>query len=176
MIYSLLIRVRYKLLIVYFSVSSIRCYAPKLEWVNNTVIFPRHTFAEVECDNGLQMCYGGCKYCTALYGAITSKSCAGEDDFNLQTFGLHQDGCKDVSLNQSRRYSKMLSDSLLERKKLEFNITRICRCSWNGCNGFHGMMNQVYNINSLAPTRISYQGKKLMYNLILQLDIFIACF
>ena len=161
---------------VYFSVSSIRCYAPKLEWVNNTVIFPRHTFAEVECNEGLQMCSGGCKYCTALYGAITSKSCAGEHDFNLETFGLHHDGCKDVSLNQSRRYTKMLSDSLLERKKLEFNITRICRCSWNGCNGFNGRRNQVYYIKSSASTWISYQGKKLIYNQIFLINIVIACF
>ena len=140
------------------------------------MIFPRHTFAEIECDKGLQKCSGGCKYCTALYGAIVTKSCAGEHDFNLETFGLHHDGCKDVSLNQSKRYTKMLTDSLLERKTLEFNITRICRCSWNGCNGFHGMMNQVHNINSLAPTRISYQGKKLIYNQILQLNIILVCF
>ena len=65
-------------------------------------------------------------------------SCAGDQDVGLQTFGLENDGCKDVSEEQSTRYSMMLSHLVLKRQNLDLNVTQICRCSWNGCNGMMG--------------------------------------
>lgn len=65
-------------------------------------------------------------------------SCAGDQDVGLQTFGLEKDGCKDVSEEQSTRYSMELSHLVLKSQHVDLNVTQICRCSWNGCNGMIG--------------------------------------
>ena len=74
-------------------------------------------------------------------------SCAGDQDVGLQFFGLKNDGCKDVSEDQSMRYSMMVSDLVSKGQNLALNITRVCRCSWNGCNGMADLINKD---NSLA--------------------------
>ena len=72
----------------------------------------------------------------AVYGNLNVKSCAGDLDINLQILGLDADGCKNLTELDSKKYAKWISDSIFQGShSLVPNFTRVCRCSWDGCNG-----------------------------------------
>ena len=93
-------------------------------------------------------------------------SCAGDQDIGLQFFGLKNDGCKDVSEDQSTRYSLMVSDLVSKGQHLALNITRVCRCSWNGCNG---MADLIDKDNSLAQNYATNNKETVLNNKLFQL-------
>ena len=124
-----------------FIVDTLKCYAPKLEWSrNNEPIFRNNNFEIVRCNTGLQKCFGGCKHCMSVEGPLEVKSCAGDTDINLQILGLDADGCKNLTKIESEKYAQWISDSVFQGKQaVNAKFTRVCRCSWNGCNGLSGL-------------------------------------
>ena len=124
-----------------FTADTLKCYAPKIEWSkNNQPIFHHNNFEIIQCNTGLQKCFGGCKHCMSVDGPLEVKSCAGETDINLQILGLNADGCKNLTKIESEMYAQWISDSIFQGKqKVNAKFSRVCRCSWNGCNGLPGL-------------------------------------
>ena len=57
-------------------------------------------------------------------------------DITLEILGLDQDGCKNLTKADNMRYTGWISNSFSNRKlTLLSGFTRVCRCSWDGCNG-----------------------------------------
>ena len=123
---------------IHFSiiVSSLKCYAPKLEWVGDVPRFPRNKFELTDCNTGIQKCVGGCKHCMVVEGSYVTKSCTVEDDITLVMLGVHEAGCFNVTEEQSEKYAKWINDTIGigAQFALNPNVTRACRCSWDGCN------------------------------------------
>ena len=72
----------------------------------------------------------------AIDGPLQVKSCAGDMDITLEILGLMQDGCKNLTSADNMRYAGWISNSFANRKlTLLSGFTRVCRCSWDGCNG-----------------------------------------
>ena len=160
----------FTIFLVSFVVQSLLCYAPKLEWVKNVPIFRRNEFEIVTCNTGLQRCVGGCTHCMTVDGSFVAKSCAGEHDITLEMLGINADGCKNITEEQNNRYAEWLMDSIGRETQLHPNFTRVCRCSWNGCNGIPSvdlmkMPNFIFqkNTNSVSlATRIIAHSNKAM--------------
>ena len=170
-------------LVVSFIVQSLLCYAPKLEWVKNVPIFLKNKFEIVTCNTGLQRCVGGCTHCMTVDGSFVAKSCAGEHDITLEMLGIHADGCKNITEEQNSRYAEWLMDSIGRQMQLQPNFTRVCRCSWNGCNGIPAvdlmqMPNFIFqkhaNSFNLASRKILHRNNSmLIYLIIITLSYFI---
>ena len=123
---------------IFFSqVNTLNCYAPKLEWEKTRKpVFRLNNFELVRCNTGLQKCFGGCNHCLAIDGPLQVKSCAGDMDITLEILELNQDGCKNLTKADNMRYTGWISNSFSNRKlTLLSGFTRVCRCSWEGCNG-----------------------------------------
>ena len=121
----------------FFLVRTLNCYAPKLEWSkSHTPVFRQNNFELVRCNTGLQKCFGGCKHCMAIDGPLQVKGCAGDMDITLEILGLDQDGCKNLTKAENKEYSEWISSSFDDDKRSQLpSFTRLCRCSWDGCNG-----------------------------------------
>ena len=120
-----------------FQVSTLKCYAPKVEWSKLRIpVFHPNNFELVTCNTGLQKCFGGCKHCLAIDGPLQVKSCAGDMDITLEILGLDQDGCKNLTKAENTKYAGWITSSIGLGKRTELSsFTRVCRCSWDGCNG-----------------------------------------
>ena len=120
-----------------FQVNTLKCYAPKLEWSKPRIpVFHPNNFELVRCNTGLQKCFGGCKHCLVIDGPLQVKSCAGDMDITLEILGLHQDGCKNLTKTENTKYAGWITSSLGLGKRTQLSsFTRVCRCSWDGCNG-----------------------------------------
>ena len=120
-----------------FQVNTLKCYAPKLEWSKPRIpVFHPNNFELVRYNTGLQKCFGGCKHCLAIDGPLQVKSCAGDMDITLEILGLHQDGCKNLTKTENTKYAGWITSSLGLGKRTQLSsFTRVCRCSWDGCNG-----------------------------------------
>jgi hypothetical protein len=107
-----------------------------MEWVDDLPRFPRNEFELTECDTGIQKCVGGCTHCLIIEGSYVAKSCTVEDDVILMMLGVHEEGCKNVTEAQSKQYASWVNDSIGKQAQsaLVPNSTRVCRCSWDGCN------------------------------------------
>ena len=121
----------------FFLVRTLNCYAPKLEWSkSHTPVFRKNNFELTKCNTGLQKCFGGCKHCLAIDGPSQVKSCAGDVDIALEMLGLNADGCRNLTKADNMKYVGWISDTFGNGKQtLLTGFTRVCRCSWNGCNG-----------------------------------------
>ena len=121
----------------FFLVTTLKCYAPKLQWSkSHTPVFRQNNFELTKCNTGLQKCFGGCKHCLAIDGPSEVKSCAGDLDITLEILGLNTDGCKNLTKADNMKYVGWISDSFGNGKRTVMpEFTRVCRCSWNGCNG-----------------------------------------
>ena len=108
-----------------------------MEWTNTRKpVFRLNKFELVRCNTGLQKCFGGCNHCLAIDGPLQVKSCAGDMDITLEILGLMKDGCKNLTKADNMRYAGWISNSFSNRKlTLLSGFTRVCRCSWDGCNG-----------------------------------------
>ena len=72
----------------------------------------------------------------AIDGPSQVKSCAGDVDITLEILGLNADGCKNLTQAENMKYVEWISDSFGNDKRTVLTgFTRVCRCSWNGCNG-----------------------------------------
>ena len=72
----------------------------------------------------------------AIDGPSQVKSCAGDVDITLEILGLNADGCKNLTKADNIKYVGWISDSFGNGKQTVLpGFTRVCRCSWNGCNG-----------------------------------------
>ena len=81
-----------------------------------------------------------CKRYSAINPNIYFQCCAGETDINLQILGLNADGCKNLTKIESEMYAQWISDSIFQGKqKVNAKFSRVCRYSWNGCNGLPGL-------------------------------------
>ena len=107
-----------------------------MEWVDDLPIFPRNEFELTECNTGNQKCAGGCKHCMIIEGSYVAKSCTVDDDLTLRMLGVHEAGCKNVTEEQSKQYANWINESIGKQadSALVPNFTRVCRCSWDGCN------------------------------------------
>ena len=142
-----------------FQVNTLKCYAPKLEWSKPRIpVFHPNNFELVRCNTGLQKCFGGCKHCLAIDGPLQVKSCAGDMDITLEILGLHQDGCKNLTKSENMKYAGWITSSLGHEKRTQLSsFTRLCRCSWDGCNGMPTMellQNKDLHIQSNAAAEI----------------------
>ena len=111
-----------------------------MEWVGYVPTFPINSFELVKCNEGLQFCAGGCKFCVSVSGSFIAKSCAGDEDHGLKILGMDQEGCKNVTRSQNEQYTKWINKSVgkLPKYSLVADFTKACRCSTDGCNGDHG--------------------------------------
>ena len=148
-------------------VQSLKCYAPKLEWVNDLPRFPRNEFELTECNTGIQKCVGGCKHCMIIEGSYIAKSCTVEDDVILMMLGVHEAGCKNVTEEQSEQYANWVNNSIGKQAQsaLVPNSTRVCRCSWDGCNYSSSKVDRELFSHHNGATRFS--GTILMKPLLL---------
>jgi len=124
-------------MIFFCQANTLNCYAPKLEWLKSRKpVFHLNSFELVRCNTGLQKCFGGCNHCLAIDGPLQVKSCAGDMDITLEILGLNHDGCKNLTKADNMRYAGWISNSFSNRKlTLLSGFTKVCRCSWDGCNG-----------------------------------------
>ena len=135
--WNLRIQIVFNTQFISFQVNTLKCYAPKLEWSKPRIpVFHPNNFELVRCNTGLQKCFGGCKHCLAIDGPLQVKSCAGDMDITLEILGLHQDGCKNLTKTENTKYAGWITSSLGIGKRTHLSsFTRVCRCSWDGCNG-----------------------------------------
>ena len=120
-----------------FQVDTLKCYAPKIEWSKSRMpVVSQNSFELVRCNTGLQRCFGGCKHCMANDGPLQVKGCAGDMDITLEMLGLDQDACKNLTSTENKRFKELISSAFDDDKRPHLpSFTRLCRCSWDGCNG-----------------------------------------
>ena len=116
----------------------LKCWGPKLKWIGYIPTFPINQYELVECNQGLQVCSGGCNYCVNVTGSFVAKSCAGDRDDGLKILGLkhNHDGCRAITKAQNKNYTKWLNLMIgkLPNYSVSADFSQACRCSWDGCN------------------------------------------
>ena len=94
----------------------------------------------------------------AIDGPLQIKGCAGDMDISLEILGLDQDGCKNLTKAENKEYLECISSSFDDDKRSQLpSFTRLCRCSWDGCNGLPTMellQNKDLHIQSNAAAEI----------------------
>ena len=72
----------------------------------------------------------------AIDGPLQVKGCAGDLDITLEILGMDQDGCKNLTEAENNEYTEWISSSFGNDKRPQLpSFTRLCRCSWDRCNG-----------------------------------------
>ena len=134
-------------------------------------MFRQNNFELVRCNTGLQRCFGGCKHCLAIDGPLQVKGCAGDFDITLEMLELDHDGCKNLTKAENKKYAEMISSSFSNDERTHLpSFTRLCRCSWDGCNGLPTLellqnKNLFAQTNNAAELRMTSPNTYFPYNL-----------
>ena len=141
-------------------VDALKCWGPKLEFDDHGPTIHYNQFELVECNKGLQICSGGCKYCVNITGSFVAKSCAGDDDHGLEILELNEEGCKKITRVQNLKYTRWINRPFKQSKySLVADFTQACSCSLDGCNGSpehafnHGLTEKTiktYDLNLIS--------------------------
>ena len=100
----------------------------------------------------------------AIDGPLQVKGCAGDMDITLEILGLDQDGCKNLTKAENKEYSEWISSSFgNEKRTLQPSFTRLCRCSWDGCNGL-STLELLQNKNLFAQSNDATGVRMILAN------------
>ena len=100
----------------------------------------------------------------AIDGPLQVKGCAGDMDITLEILGLDQDGCKNLTKAENKEYSEWISSAFGDDKRPQLpSFTRLCRCSWDGCNGL-STLELLQNKNLFAQSNDAAGSRMTLAN------------
>ena len=100
----------------------------------------------------------------AIDGPLQVKGCAGDMDITLEMLGMDHDGCKNLTKAENKEYTEWISSSFGNDKRTQLpSFKRLCRCSWDGCNGL-STLELLQNKNLFAQSNDATGVRMILAN------------